>query len=132
MIYRGSTPTHTFVFPFELKNITNMYITYRQNGKNIVQKSFETDFESFAADLKNKEVSIALSQEDTLAFSCGEKYTDNIVEIQIRVLLDSGSVIISDPAHDRICDTATDFVIYDTDKRLSDTVMIYDGGDVGN
>ena len=132
MIYRGSTPTHTFVFPFELKNITNMYITYRQNGKNIVQKSFETDFESFAADLENKEVSIALSQEDTLAFSCGEKYTDNIVEIQIRVLLDSGSVIISDPTHDRVCDTATDFVICDTDKRLSDTVMIYDGGDVGN
>lgn len=132
MIYRGSTPTHTFVFPFELKNITNMYITYRQKGCNVLQKNFEDDFESFTADLENKEVNITLSQKDTLAFSCGEKYTDNIVEIQVRVLLESGSVVASDPIRDRVCNIAANFVMHDTDKRLSDTVIIYDGGNVGN
>lgn len=131
MIYRGSTPTHTFVLPFDVENITNIYITYRQRGCNILHKNFEDNFEDFTADVENREVSVKLSQRDTLAFSCGKKYADNLVEIQIRVLFESGGVVISDPIRDKIVDTASDFVMHDTQNRLSDTTIIYDGGGVG-
>lgn len=130
MIYRGSTPTHTFVFPFNIENITNIYVTYRQKGCNVIHKNFEDDFENFSADIEKREVSVSLSQRDTLALSCGKKYSDNIVEIQIRVLFESGSSIISDPIRDKVVDTATDFVMHDTSNRLSDKIILYDGGGV--
>ncbi len=130
MIYRGSTPLHTFVLPFDIENITNIYITYRQRGCNIIHKNLEDNFEDFSANVENREVSVKLSQRDTLAFSCSKKYTDNIVEIQIRVLFESGGVVISDPIRDKVINTASDFIIRDTNNRLSDETLIYDGGGV--
>ena len=130
MIYRGSTPTHTFVLPFDIENITNMYITYRQRGCNIIHKNFVDNFEDFSADIDNREVSVELSQNETLAFSCGNKYTDNIVEIQLSVLLESRSAVISDPIRDKVVNTASDFIMHDTTNRLTDSKITYDGGSI--
>lgn len=130
LIYRGSTPIHTFVLPFDIENITNMYITYRQKGCNIIQKNFIDDFEDFSADIESREVSVSLSQKETLAFSCGKKYTDNIIEIQLSVLLESRSAVISDPIKDRVMNTASDFIMHDTTNRLTDSKIVYDGGSI--
>lgn len=87
MIVRGTTPTHIFEVDRDLSFASVMFITYRQNGRNVVEKSLSDIL------VESDKLTVELTQEDTLQF----KGNDNdIVEIQIRVGFDDGSRIASD------------------------------------
>ena len=82
----GTTPTHTFNIPFKTSIIYEVRVIYAQNNKPIVVKT--------RADctLEDTQISVTLTQEDTLKFDY--KYP---VEIQIRILTDTGSALASIP-----------------------------------
>lgn len=130
MIYRGSTPTHTFVLPFDLESIANIAITYKQNSCNILRKTMLDDFDSFTVDMDAREISVGLSQRETMAFTCGPRYKNNLVQIQVQVLFESGTVMTSDVINDRVVDTLSDSIMHDSNHRFTDTIVVYDGGGV--
>lgn len=130
MIYRGSTPTHSFVLPFDLENIANIVITYRQNGCNVLSKTMEDNFDDFTVDMEARQISVQLTQNETQIFTCGPKYKNNIVQIQVKVLFESGSVLMSDVITDKIINGLADGSIRDSGNRLTETHVYYDGGGV--
>lgn len=70
---RGTTPTHKFKVPIDLRTADVVYMTYKQNGMTIVEKNKEE------MTISEDEILIELSQSDTLGF-----FTANEVEIQCR------------------------------------------------
>ena len=82
---RGTTPTHTFVLPFNVESLQAVQIIYRQGGENILILEKED------CTLAGNAVAVRLTQEDTFAF----KDVGN-VEIQIRVLTADGEAMASD------------------------------------
>ena len=72
---QGTTPTHTFLLPFETSNIKALEITYAQQDTVILKKNLD------ACVLDGKVVTIELSQEDTFLFD-----TTTAVQMQLRVL----------------------------------------------
>lgn len=79
---RGTTPTHIFAVDIDLTDAAVLFITYRQNGKTVLEKSLED------CEITTEEIRVTLSQEDTLAFSVEGK-----VEIQIRAKYPSGDAV---------------------------------------
>ena len=79
MIAKGCTNVNTFSFPYAAGDIAALYITYKQKGKTVLEKTLnDCTFEAGY-------VSVNLSQEDTL------KLTDDaIIKIQIRVRFKDG------------------------------------------
>ena len=82
---RGTTPTHTFTVDVDLTSATVIYLTYKQNGQTIVERD-----KSHMA-VTTDQISITLTQEETLAFS-----TSGNIQIQIRAGFSDGSRIASD------------------------------------
>ena len=83
---RGSTPLHTFTLSIDTAELLKIRITYHQLGRCVLTKT-EKD-----ATLDGYDVSVRLSEKETLAFRCSQD-----VDIQIKVLTKSGDVIPSDP-----------------------------------
>ena len=83
---RGTTPTHTFVLPFNVEDVQAVQVIYRQNGENILILEKED------CAISGNAVSVWLTQEDTLAFREGAN-----VEIQIRILTADGQAVASAP-----------------------------------
>ena len=140
MITRGTTPYHSFILPLSVSDIDEIYITYLQNDKVILEKgkadvdmvdinvetedSFITDenkgdsFSSNDADQSAEEetenysqVVAHLSQEDTLAFTFYPAAEKNIAVIQVRVLTTDGEAYASLPVRERIFGVLKDGVI---------------------
>ena len=140
MITRGTTPYHSFILPLSVSDIDEIYITYLQNNKVILEKgkadvdmvdinvetedSFITDenkgdsFSSNDADQSAEEetenysqVVAHLSQEDTLAFTFYPAAEKNIAVIQVRVLTTDGEAYASLPVRERIFGVLKDGVI---------------------
>lgn len=63
VIVRGSTPTHTFGIPFDTSTVTGVVIIYAQDGAEVLQKK------TADCTITNHDVSVTLSQSDTLLFS---------------------------------------------------------------
>lgn len=82
-MHRGTTPTNIFRTDVDLTNATVLFITYKQNGKVVLEKSIDE------VKIQKNIVSVYLSQKDTLLF------TEGIVTIQIRAKFSDGSVIAS-------------------------------------
>lgn len=83
-MYRGTTPTLTFTLPFETSLIEKLCLGFAQKGAVILEKHLE-DFT-----LNGKQLSLKLSEQDTLSFDASETW----VEMQFRVLI-GGSVSAS-------------------------------------
>lgn len=81
----GTTPTHTFTFPFDTSLIDELKITYAQNKKTVLEK--------YLADCEVGEtsVSVFLTQKETFLFAEGVN-----VEVQARVLTTEGDALASD------------------------------------
>lgn len=127
MIIRGTTPTHVFHIPFSIDGVVAAYITYAQDDRIVIDKRID----EVNADVFTNTITASLSQEDTLAFSCGKKYSDNIVLIQIKLLYENDIVCISDPIRDKVGDIVKDGRIYpDSASVKPGDVIIYDGGGV--
>ncbi|RGK73458.1 hypothetical protein DXC94_03040 [Streptococcus anginosus] len=82
-MYRGTTPINIFRTDVDLTNASVLFITYKQNGKVVLEKSIDE------VKIQKNIVSVYLSQKDTLLF------TEGIVTIQIRAKFPDGSAIAS-------------------------------------
>lgn len=81
---RGTTPTHTFTTDLDLTAAEVLFVTYKQQGKTIVEKDIGEVM------LEPEQISLELSQDDTLAFS-----TTGEVQIQIRARFAGGEAVAS-------------------------------------
>jgi len=127
MLYRGTTPYHSFTLPLSMDEIAELYVTYWQNGEVVLEKSLsdvtfkEIDLSnSFITDtnigdelgsnnlnpeeeeVKGCQATIHLTQEDTLSFKFYPAAEKNITAIQIRVLDNDGEAYASEVIHERI------------------------------
>lgn len=117
MIIRGTTPYHNFILPILAEDIDVVYVTYLQNNKVILDKSSENDdFEIInLSDLENasmeelseeeqqsSQLTLHLSQEDTLKFGFYPATRKNIGVIQIRIVTKDGEAFASMPINERI------------------------------
>ena len=126
MITRGTTPYHSFVLPLMTEEISEVYITYLQNGEIILDKSIgdeieiiniQDEFENASMNepledfVPSCELTVHLTQEDTLKFHFYPAAEKNIAVIQIRVLTTDGEAYASEPVHERIFGDLKDGVI---------------------
>ena len=81
---QGTTPTHTFMMPFETSNISKVQIVYAQDDEEVLRK--ETDECNF----DGRNVSVTLTQEETFLFDIKKN-----VQIQIRVLTEAADALAS-------------------------------------
>ena len=134
MIIRGTTPYHRFILPLSAEDIETVYITYAQNDEVILDKSNITD-EFEIADiveeteepseetneseeqeeevevLPSSQLTLHLTQEDTLKFHFYPAARKNVAVIQIRILKTDGEAIVSMPINERIFGALHDGVI---------------------
>lgn len=82
-MHRGTTPTNIFRTDVDLTNASVLFITYKQNGKVVLEKTIDD------VSIHGEMVEVRLSQRETLLFSEG------IVTIQIRAKFQDDSVIAS-------------------------------------
>lgn len=81
----GSTPKHEFTIPFDISLVKEFKVTYKQNGKIILEKYLK-DFK-----VNGDTLSVTLAQEETFLFA------DSVnVELQARVLTMGGDAVSSD------------------------------------
>ena len=128
MIIRGTTPYHSFVLPLTTEEISEVYITYLQNNEIILDKSIgdsdsieiiniQDEFENASMNepledfIPSCELTVHLTQEDTLKFHFYPAAEKNIAVIQIRVLTTDGEAYASEPVHERIFGVLKDGVI---------------------
>ena len=134
MIIRGTTPYHNFILPILAEDIKAIYVTYLQNNEVILDKSLldgdESEHNDFIiANLKDLEnanmeilteeerescqLTLHLSQEDTLKFHFYPAAKKNIAVIQIRILTMDDEAFASMPINERIFGVLHDGVIPD-------------------
>lgn len=132
MIIRGTTPYHNFILPILIEDIKAIYVTYLQNEEVILNKSLiegeeNNSSEFILANLRDLEnasmeqlteeernscqLTLHLSQEDTLAFHFYPAARKNIAVIQIRVLTVDDEAFASMPINERIFGVLLDGVI---------------------
>lgn len=138
MLYRGTTPYHSFTLPLPMEDIVEVYITYWQNGEVVLEKDIndveltpiEQDNNSFITDtnigddiagnnqfyeeeeeIKACQATVHLTQEDTLKFKFYPAAEKNIAAIQIRVLDSEDEAYDSEVIHERIYGVLKDGVI---------------------
>lgn len=127
MIIRGTTPYHNFILPILVKDIKAIYVTYLQNGQVILDKTgddvtitdlidlFENaSMEEFSEEeLNSSQLTVHLTQEDTLKFHFYPAAKKNIAVIQIRILTMDDEAFASMPINERIFGVLHDGVIPD-------------------
>lgn len=133
MIIRGTTPYHRFILPLSAEDIGTVYITYSQNNEVILDKSNITDefeiediveqTEELTEEIDESEeqeevevlpssqLTLHLTQEDTLKFHFYPAARKNIAVIQIRILKTDGEAIGSMPINERIFGVLHDGII---------------------
>ena len=136
MIIRGTTPYHRFILPLSAEDIETVYITYAQNNEVILDKSNITDefeiediveeTEEPSEEIEEQEeqeeqeevevlplsqLTLHLTQEDTLKFHFYPAARKNVAVIQIRILKTNGEAIVSMPINERIFGALHDGVI---------------------
>lgn len=82
-MYRGTTPTNAFRTDVDLENASVLFVSYKQNGKVVLEKSLED------VSVKKTLVTVNLTQKETLLFQ------DGIVTIQIRAKFPDNTAIAS-------------------------------------
>lgn len=116
MITRGTTPYHSFVLPLKTEDISQVYVTYLQNNEVILDKSIsdveiadiEDEYENASMNepledfVPSCELTVHLTQEDTLKFHFYPAAEKNVAVVQIRVLTTEGEAYASEPIHERI------------------------------
>lgn len=90
-MFRATTPTHTWIVPLAPSMIQKIRITYKQDGKVILQKT-EADCQKTQTGDSTGRIWVTLTQEETLLF---DSSTDKRVSIQLRVLTTDGVVMAS-------------------------------------
>lgn len=138
MIIRGTTPYHSFILPYSVDQIKELWITYLQNEEIILHKDLTSEGVSLK-ELSNTydnahmedydeedielscELTVHLSQEDTLSFYFYPAAKKNIAVIQVRILTTDDEAYASDPINERIFGVLKEGVIGDG-QEISDSV----------
>ena len=90
---RGTTPTHTFTLPDNLKTATlsALYITYAQRGETVLEKTLSD------VTINNGVITCTLTQADTLKFEVLNQHCGcDKVNIQVRIKTSDGVAMASD------------------------------------
>lgn len=90
---RGTTPTHTFTLPDNLKTATlsALYITYAQRGETVLEKALSD------VTINNGVIICTLTQADTLAFEVlDQRCGCDKVDVQVRLKTSDGVAMASD------------------------------------
>ena len=125
MIIRGTTPYHSFVLPLTTEEISQVYVTYFQNNEVLFEKTasdieisnITDEYENASINepqeeyVPSSELTVHLTQEDTLKFKFYPAAEKNIAVIQIRVLTTEGEAYASEPIRERIFGVLKDGVI---------------------
>lgn len=82
-MYRGTTPTLYFTMPFDSTGISQLYITFNQEGKYVLEKTLGD------VTYTDKRIELKLTQTDTLQIKSGA------IQMQIRVKFEDDSAIAS-------------------------------------
>ena len=132
MIIRGTTPYHSFILPVLVEDIDTIWVTYCQNKKEVFAR---TDiFNDERAEVDNlldlyenasmgealtdeektwSQLTLHLTQEETLSFEFFPAARKNIAVIQVRILTVDGEAFASLPVLERIFGVRRDGVIDD-------------------
>ncbi len=86
--YRITTPTHTFILPFDTSECSVIQVTYKQDCRKMI-KEYKDGILPDGMTLDEDCVIINLTQEETKAFRVGA------CEVQIRVLTNGGKAYAS-------------------------------------
>lgn len=81
---RGTTPTHIFTLPFDSGQISQLRLTYSQDGATVFEKN-ETE-----VNLAGTQLEYTLAQTESLAFT-----EQKPVEIQLKIKTIDGAVVAS-------------------------------------
>ena len=131
MIIRGTTPYHGFILPILVEDVEVIWVTYCQNERIVIEKdwtidstderiSFEdlTDLYENASmeqlseeEQQSSQLTLHLTQEETLGFHFYPAAKKNIAVIHIRILTTDGEAYASEPIRERIFGTRRDGVI---------------------
>lgn len=141
MIQRYTTPYHDFLLPFTVDKVSKLYLTYSQNGENLIEKVYSADGSETspettlinALELLNNSsmgdeyteainqtsqnlshcsiLTVHLTQEDTAQLQTYSAEERNIALMQIRIKTPKGNVYSSLPTRDRIYRTFKEEVI---------------------
>ena len=121
MIVRGTTPYHSFILPVLVDEIDVIWVTYCQNDKVIFERS-NLDGESMelvpfsepievsedipseepSEEITGSQLTLHLTQEETLGFTFYPAARKNTATIQIRILTTDGEAYASAPVKERI------------------------------
>lgn len=83
---RGTTPTHTFRTKVDLREVDRLYITYSQNGRNVLEKTLED------CTITENTIQTELTQAETLRF---DDRSDAPVLVQVRARFPNGRAMAS-------------------------------------
>lgn len=129
MIIRGTTPYHNFILPILAEDIDTLWVTYCQNEEQIIFRTTEVIDENmsivnFVDMLENasmeqlseeeqqcSQLTLHLTQEETLKFHFYPAAKKNIAVIHIRMLTKDGEAYSAEPIKERIFGTRKDGVI---------------------
>lgn len=81
---RGTTPTLSFILPFDTGHLTDGWVTISQAGEIVIDKQLS------ACSCEANKVRVKLTQEETLQLA------DRITYIQLRVKTNDGDVLASE------------------------------------
>jgi hypothetical protein len=138
MIIRGTTPYHNFILPILAEDIDTLWVTYCQNEDEIIFRTSEVDDENMAVvnfvdmlenasmeQLSEEEkhcsqLTIHLTQEETLRFHFYPAAKKNIAVIHIRVLTEDGEAYASEPVRERIFGTRREGIIGQEEEGINE------------
>lgn len=134
MIIRGTTPYHSFILPILADEIDTIWITYCQNEDVIFERSNTVEDERMeivnlvdfyenasVEELSDEEkqwsqLTLHLTQEETLGFHFYPAARKNIATISIRILATDGEAYASEPITERIFGIRHEGVIGNEDE----------------
>ena len=129
MIIRGTTPYHNFILPILAEEIDTIWVTYCQNEDEIIFRTNEiidsnmeiincvdmydnASMEQLSEEEQHSsQLTLHLTQEETLKFHFYPAAKKNIAVIHIRILTTDGEAYASEPIRERIFGTRRDGVI---------------------
>lgn len=100
---RGGAHLHSFYVPFNPDEIHDIYITYSQKDRTIIEKSTK----DCVYNEEKKCIQTQLSQADTLSFlapGISATAEGSLVIIQIRLILNDNIPYVSHPIKERLYD----------------------------
>lgn len=129
MIIRGTTPYHSFILPIKAEEIDTIWVTYCQNENIIFERSNTVEDERMeitnlvdlyenasVEELSDEEkqwsqLTLHLTQEETLGFHFYPAAKKNIAIIMIRLLATDGEAYASEGIAERIYGTRHEGII---------------------